>query len=184
MEVTYFGRVCWVCLILLTLIATNAPKFFPPLHSCFLPSQPLLARSSSTSSSLPGLPVLTAHILEEEEQTQDICGKWDYETGLTRPVLTAASVLMVHNTMQAIVTECRVCLYFLKSGILGPRFELRGWGEWFSRFDNPPMCNGIGQTDAALEHLVLKTIWNSLNNTGGQGHFGTLCGLVVILVSS
>lgn len=77
-----FSRLCWVCLILVTLIATAAPNLFllsSLLHSCLLASLP--SPTSSWPTPLPSaiphgeLPVLTAHILEEEEQTQDICGK-------------------------------------------------------------------------------------------------------------
>lgn len=56
-------------------IATNAPKFFlfPPL---FLPpSHPSWYTSPPPMIDHGELRVLTAHIREEEEQTQDICGK-------------------------------------------------------------------------------------------------------------
>ncbi len=98
------SRVSWLCPILVILIATNAPKLLllisPSLPS---PSGPLLLLQWFLAVDFQSS--LTAHILEEEEQTQDICGKWDYETGLTRPLLTLATMLMAHDTTQTIVTK-------------------------------------------------------------------------------
>lgn len=62
----FHNRLLWVSLLLLHLLF--ASLFFLPPLSPFPHGKPL---------------VLTAHILEEEEQqTQDSCGKWDYEIGV------------------------------------------------------------------------------------------------------
>lgn len=52
-----------------------------------------------------------------------LCGKWDYETGLARPLLTLATTLRVHDTMQAIVTEC---MFGFISWHFRPRFLVQG----------------------------------------------------------
>lgn len=63
----FHNRLLWVSLLLLHLLFASLFFFLPPL-SPFPHGKPL---------------VLTAHILEEEEQQiQDSCGKWDYEIGV------------------------------------------------------------------------------------------------------
>lgn len=114
MKANHFSRVCCVPFLL-----SFAPASFPS-HPSWPAPPPLLPRSK--------LSVLTAHILEEEEQTRDICGKWDYETGLTRPLLTPA---MVHDTVQVIVTECKFGFIFWTLAFQLPGFRLRGWDVWF-----------------------------------------------------
>lgn len=84
-----------------------------------------------------------------------LCGKWDYETGVTRPPLTPATTRTVHDTMQATVTEC---MFGFISWHFRPRFLVGG----LEMFDFLALmilvCRGIFQADAAPEHVV-KTIW-------------------------
>lgn len=109
MKANNFSRVCCVPPLL-----SFAPASFPSHPSWPAPPLPLLPRSK--------LPVLTAHILEEEEQTRDICGKGDYETGLTRPLLTPGHHAHGSWYRASDSDRMQVWLYFLNFGISAPRF--------------------------------------------------------------
>lgn len=124
------------------------PAFFPPYTSWPLSRCPMIP--------LGELPVLTAHVLEEEEQTRGICGKWDCETGLSSCADLSCHSHSPRRYYSSDSDREQRWLSFSTS-----EFQFLNGGVRlcdFYWFDSLLWSSDMCQPDAAPAHLSLNTI--------------------------
>lgn len=170
--------------VLPPLLSFTSASFLPslPTHPSWPTRPPMIPRGEH--------PVLTAHILEEEEQTQDICGKWDYETGLT-----PSSADPGHHTFRSRYrpndsNKMHVWLYVCFFLTLAYQTQVLSWVwvrcmvflVWFSSHVQHNMSARCCSTTPCFENH-LKRVKHS-NNVGLELKAGTFCGLVFIFILS